>query len=111
MLRPRLEQTIKRALNSTGIKGLDRGIVFVYLDSASKKFIIMSADQTNNKKPFGKSTRNNRDIERKRMEEAGQTIENDLLSGQPHQRGNEQKVDKFDHSQQIGEFSNWSRRG
>ncbi len=67
----------------------------------------MSADQTN-KKPFGKSNRSNRDSNKRRK--PGISVENDPSSEQPHQERDEEKINRIDYSQQIGEFSNWSRR-
>ena len=68
----------------------------------------MSTDQTN-KKPFGKSDRSSRESNKRRK--TGNSMENDPSSGQPHQERDEEKTNRIDYSQQIGEFSNWNRRG
>jgi hypothetical protein len=69
----------------------------------------MSADHTNNKKPLGKSNRINRDSSKTRIAKPGwNSVDNDPSSGQRHH--DEGKIDRIDYSQQIGEFSNWSRR-
>jgi hypothetical protein len=68
---------------------------------------LMSADQTN-KEPFGNSNRRHRDDDKRRMGKPGNSLENDPSSGQPPQECDEEK--RIDYSQQIGEFSNWSRR-
>ena len=67
----------------------------------------MSADQTN-KEPFGKSNRSHRESDKRRMGKPGNSVEHDLSSGKPPQERDEGK--RIDYSQEIGEFSNWSRR-
>jgi hypothetical protein len=68
----------------------------------------MSADQTNNKKPLGKSNRIHRDSSKSRIAKPGNGVNNDPSSEQPHH--DEERINRIDYSQQIGEFSNWSRR-
>jgi hypothetical protein len=68
----------------------------------------MSADQTNNKKPLGKSNRIHRDSSKSRIAKPGNGASNDPSSQQPYH--DVEKINRIDYSQQIGEFSNWSRR-
>jgi hypothetical protein len=70
----------------------------------------MAADQTKNKNPLGKSNGNNRDSDKRHMGKPGNRADNDPSSGQPHQGYNEEKTNRIDYSQQIGEFSHWGRR-
>jgi hypothetical protein len=70
----------------------------------------MSADQTKNTKPLGKGVRNNRDSDKRPMGKPGNSVDHDPSSGQPLQGYDEEKTDRIDYSQQIGEFSNWGRR-
>jgi len=70
----------------------------------------MSADQTKNKNPLGKSNGNNRDSDKSPMGKPRNSVDNDPSSGQPNQGHDEQKTNRIDYGQQIGEFSNWGKR-
>jgi hypothetical protein len=71
----------------------------------------MSADQTKHKKPFGKSNRSDRNSSRRLIGKPGNGANTDPSGHQSHGGHDEEKINRIDHSQQIGEFSNWSRRG
>jgi hypothetical protein len=67
----------------------------------------MSADQNRNKKPLGKSKRDSHDRDKR---PGGKPMDNDQPLHQPYQGYDEEKGNRTDYSQQIGEFSNWSKR-
>jgi len=70
----------------------------------------MSADQTKDKRPLGKNNRDDRNSNRRPTGKPGNGVNSDPTIGQPNQGHDEEKANRIDYSQQIGEFSNWSSR-
>ena len=67
----------------------------------------MSADQNRNTKKFGKSNKGNGSNSK---EPAGKPTDTEQSLHRPYQGYDEEKTERPDPAQQIGEFSNWSKR-
>jgi len=65
----------------------------------------MSSDQTRNKKKFGKNIRDDRGDK----EPAEKPADTDQSLHQPYRGYDEEKINGTDHSQQIGEYSDWRK--
>ena len=67
----------------------------------------MPANQNrNNKKSFAEDKRNNRATNRA----PGKPNETDQFLHRPYRGYDEEKINRTDYSQQIGEFSDWRKR-
>jgi hypothetical protein len=65
----------------------------------------MAADQNRNKKPTDKAKRDNS----RNAGPAGKSRNSDDSLHRPYEGYDEEEGSKTDYSQQIGEFSNWSK--
>lgn len=89
----------------TGLEVIIReGILFVSFDIHTKNNL-MSADQTRKNKQFGK----NKKDDRGNKEPAGKPSETDQSLHKPYRGDDEEKINRTDYSQQIGEFSDWRK--
>jgi hypothetical protein len=66
----------------------------------------MSADQNRSTKKLGKSNKGNRGSSK---EPAGKPSDTDQSLNRPYEGYDEEKINRPDPAQQIGEFSNWSK--